>query len=324
MNSLNSMNSILFSKKPISSLFPTTQSTIPNFGNYVCVNLDGSNMVMCSQGGSPAGDPYTFLYWSDNFGETLTKATIDGVINQKFFGCVAISGANAIAMGRKTSGGTNNFYLSSDYGKTYSIASGAGTGSGINSLITMSGANAAYTAYQQEVYVSTNYGATWTSRGYALNNTDLKMYGNYLYLCALSPSGGLFYSTNLGVTFTKSSTNVFTNCITQIGTTLYVGGTNVIYKSTNNGVSLTAIFTSTSIGTTMAIASCSGTSNDFIIVSNDGSGIAGGKFNYSNDGGSTFQQVTFDLRAWTLHATPTRIVAGNFANLYWGVNRYII
>jgi hypothetical protein len=149
------------------------------------------------------------------------------------------------------------------------------------------------------------------------------MYGNNLYLCAVSPTGGLFYSTNLGDTFTKSSTNVFTNCITKIGTTLYVGGTDAIYKSTDNGVTLTAIFSNAAIGTPSAIASCSGTSNDFIIVSNDGSGVVGGKFNYSNDGGSTFQQVAFDLRAWTLYATPTRIVAGNFANLYWGVNTYI-
>ena len=313
---------------PIIASFPTAQSSVPGIGNNVCVSMDGSNCVICCQGGAPAGDTYTFLYWSNDFGATLTKATIGGVINQKFFGCVAISGQNAIAMGRLTSAGTNNFYLSSDYGKTYTMSATAGTGAGSGGLIAMSGANAVWTAYQTNVYLSTNYGATWTSKGLYGNNVEVKMYGNNVYISALN--NGLQYSTNGGSTFTKSTLLTTCSCVTQCGTNLYIAGPNIIYKSTNNGATGSVVWNNSLIGNLLGMGSSPNSNptltNDFLIIANDGGGTYGGKFHYSNNASGTvptFTQVAIDIRTPSIYANTTRIIAGGYTGLNWGRNSYI-
>lgn len=325
MNTLTTSMS-LFTKAKKSLAFPTMQSTIPNFGNSVFVDLDGSNMVLCSQGGRPVGNPYTYLYWSDNYGETLNIATIDGSTTT-FFGCVAISGANAIAMGRLTSAGTTSIYLSSDYGRTYVTGvSSFGYGAAPNPWITMSGANAAFCGYQQAIFVSTNYGASWANKGNARNNVAVKMYDNILYQCAIGAEGiggGLYYSTNFGNTFTRSTTYFSPNCITKVGTTLYAGANGPMYKSTDNGVTFNIVDSGRNFGGTSCIAGCAGTNGDFVWVGNNNTSTN----YYSNDGGTTWTTVNVGQpKPLTCYITPTNIVAGSADNggFYWGKNAYIV
>ena len=55
--------------------FPTKQSSVLDIGKYVYANTDGTTCVFATQGSSPAGDTHSYLYWSDDFGATLNKAT---------------------------------------------------------------------------------------------------------------------------------------------------------------------------------------------------------------------------------------------------------
>jgi hypothetical protein len=280
-------------------------------------------MVMCCAGGL-AGDTYTYLYWSDNYASTLNRATINGSSAVKFFGCVAISGANAVAIGRLTSAtGTIACYVSSDYGKTYVTASG-GSVSGTPGAITMSGAIALRWAYTEAVYRSTDYGNTWTLVGYFGGIINMKIYGNNAYIC--SANYGLYYSTNAGLTFTRSTTHTTQiYSITMVGTTLYIGGYNVIYKSTNYGVNVTTILSSVDARNVTSITSCPATNGDFVWFGNEDTSIN----YYSNNSGSTWTTVAVGAaKPFLSWATATRMLTGvgsaTAGGLYWGRNAYII
>lgn len=313
---------------PPAPAFPTLQSSVINIsgigiGNYTCVYLDGSNMVMCCQGALPAENTYTYLYWSDNYASTLNRATINGSSTNKFFGCVAISGANAVAMGRLTSAsGTIVCYVSSDYGKTYVTASGSV--SGTPGAITMSGAVALRWAYTEAVYRSTDYGNTWTSLGGFGGVINAKIYGNNAYIC--SANFGLYYSTNAGLTFTRSTSHTAQiYSVTMVGTTLYIGGYNVIYKSTNYGVNISTITSLVNPRTVTSITSCPATNGDFVWVGNEDTSTN----YYSNNSGISWTTVTNGAaKPFLSWATATRMITGvgsaTAGGLYWGRNAYII
>ena len=106
--------------------FPTSHASVLGVVWVWVDTKDGVNCVMSMKGGGyPSGDPYTYLYWSDNGCITLNKATIGGSVI-KFFGSVTISGANAIAMGYTGSNSTKTFYLSNDYGHSYTVTPTSG------------------------------------------------------------------------------------------------------------------------------------------------------------------------------------------------------
>jgi len=314
---------------PPAPAFPTLQSSVYSLGyslgTYVHAYLDDTNMVMCCQGGTPSGDTYTYLYWSNDYGSTLNRATVNGS-TVKFFGCVAISGANAVAMGRLSSGAgvASGFYLSSDYGKTYvSASSGAAGTSGGG--IAMSGAVAFRWLYNQPVYRSTDYGNNWVSVAAGSGAVgSVKMYGNNVYVC--SSGGGFYYSTNAGLTFTKS-TNIPApiNCVTMVGTTLYIGGSNVIYKSTDNGVTATVVLSSASARNVASITSCPATNGDFVWFGNDDTNIN----YYSNNSGINWTTIASGVpKPFLSWATPTRMITGvgsgvTTGGFYWGRNAYI-
>ncbi len=209
----------------------------------------------------------------------------------------------------------------------------AGTGAGSSGLIAMSGANAVWTAYQSNVYLSTNYGATWTSKGLYGNNVEVKMYGNNVYISALN--NGLQYSTNGGSTFTKSTLLTTCTCVTQCGSNLYIAGPNIIYKSTNNGATGSVVWNNLNIGILASMGSTPNSNptltNDFLIIANDGGGTYGGKFYYSNNASATvptFTQVAIDIRTPYIYANTSRIIAGSgygtyATGIYWGRNAYI-
>lgn len=307
---------------PRATNYPTLQSSVSGIGSIVCVDMDGANCVVCTQGGSPAGDTYTYLYWSDNFCQTLNKATIGGIPKQ-FWGCVAISGANAIAMGRLTSNGTNTFYLSSDYGKTYTVTSSSGqpaAGSpSVRVNINISGTNAVWSNFtnQSVAYYSTNSGSTWTS---APSNTNVYanymfMYGNNVYICH---STGLLYSTNGGQTFLNNGMG-FTNSVTQVGTNIYIGALNRVYKLLSTSLSSAPVTFLSPPSYIIGISSCVRPSGgDFVVFSNDQS-----DYYYSNNGG-TFTKMATINHAYKMFVNSSRIItSGSGANLYWGKNAYI-
>ena len=304
--------------------FPTLQSSVPNIGNVVYVDMDGVNCVVSTQGGSPAGDTYTYLYWSDNSGETLNRATIGGVSNQKFWGCVAISGPNAIAMGRLTSTGTNTFFLSTDYGKTYTATSSTGQITGTTNekvFINISGTNAVWGSFDVErpVYYSTNYGASWTASNLTTYVHSIGMYGNNVYICAAGM--GFWYSTNGGQSFTKNA-NVTGNisAVTQVGTNIYIGTQNKIYKLLSSNLAAAPNTPYTFIADVFAMSSCNtSTGGDFIII---GTTTLATHF-YSNNGGP-LQTFTRNNNIYKMVANNSRIIMGHFASgLYWGKNNFI-
>jgi hypothetical protein len=312
---------------PLIPQFPSLRSGV--LTPYVCIDVDGSNCVVSGQNG-------TYLYWSDNFCQTINVATIGGVSNQTFFGCVAISGANAIAMGRLTSGGANTFFLSTDYGKTYSAGTGV-TGGGASNLygmIAMSGSNAVWTVGGL-IYYSTNSGLTWTSSGTSVNTVHIKMYGDHVYSC--STTQGFHYSINGGRTFTKNSSvpNAI-NSVTRVPgeTTLYIGGLKVLYRLTAYNSSRTNLTLPTAMPTNTYIISMASfktsTNTDFVMLGCDNAVIY-----YSNtaqvSSASSFQPmptvagVTIS-GVFSLFVNRTRITAGllsGTSNLYWGKNTYI-
>ena len=318
------LNAVFAPLTPPAPAFPTLQSSVIGIGKYTAANLDGSNMVMCCQGSLPVGDTYTYLYWSDNYASTLNKATINGSSTNKFFGCVAISGANAVAIGRLTSAtGTTVCYVSSDYGKTYVSATGDVSSTPASATITMSGAVALRGGYNETVYRSTDYGNTWTSIGFFGPIYNIKIYGNNAYICS-GGNYGLYYSTNAGLTFTRSTVmpaQIYS--ITMVGTTLYIGGVDKIYKSTDYGVNSSIILNSVNARNVLSITSCPATNGDFVWFGNEDTNLN----YYSNNSGSTWTTVASGVSKPCLSwATATRMIAGvgEGVGLYWGRNAYII
>jgi hypothetical protein len=79
MNFLNSVTSLITKSNAPVPAFPTAQSSVSGIGTYNCVSVDGANCVFATQGELPAGSPHSYLYWSNDFGATLNKATINGL-----------------------------------------------------------------------------------------------------------------------------------------------------------------------------------------------------------------------------------------------------
>ncbi len=306
------------------SAFPTAQSSIPGMGGYNTIDVDGVNCVVSTQGGFPSGDTYTYLYWSNDYCATLNRATIGGVENVKFYGIVAISGQYAIAMGRLTPTGTNNFYLSSDFGKTYTVTPAenqpAGGSNITYAMLCMSGANAVWSV-GGAIYYSTNYGANWATNGLNYAAVTLKMYGNTVFMCSLNI--GFWYSTNGGQTFTQNTNISGVNCSVQIGTTIYVAGLGIMYiLSSPSSAALNTITYPGGIGNyVITIAGCKTVDGyDFVLVSSDS-----GVLNYTNNGGASFASpISTGYLGHSLFANSTRIISATRTNsLFWGQNAYI-
>jgi hypothetical protein len=151
------------------------------------------------------------------------------------------------------------------------------------------------------------------------------MYGNNVYVCS---NTGFYYSTNAGLTFTKSTNIPATNIwsVTMVGTTLYIGGTNKIYKSTDNGVTATAVLSSTSARNVVSITSCPATNGDFVWFGNDDTNTN----YYSNNSGINWTTIASGAsKPFLSWATPTRMISGVATGVatggfYWGRNAYII
>jgi hypothetical protein len=320
---------------PNAPSFPVSRS--PLLGAYIFTSMDGPNIVVSTQSSLNA-----FLYWSVDFGQTLNKATIstDGTtyVEQQFFGCAAISGQYAVAMGRLTSGGANNYYFSSDYGRSYRLSSTTGQTAieGSGTKIAISGTSAMWAvnghpAYRANIDFSNNT-ATWTSVVPSAVNVDVSMFGTNAYVCCNTnnnASNGFQYSTNYGQTFTKN-TNIpgAIACCKQIGTNIYVATTTAIYKLTGGPGSIpTNVCSGASLGGAsgfvLAIGGCTRSSGDDFILFYT---LSNGAY-YSNNGGISFVLASPSLNIFPLsvHANSTRIISGGQTNstFYWGKNAYI-
>lgn len=334
MNTLNTATSLITKARgaPPVPAFPTVQASVPGIGTYNYVSMDGPNCVFATRGEIPAGSPYSYLYWSNDFGATLIRATIGGSV-QKFFGCVAISGQNVIAMGSVgTQNATPNYYLSTNAGQSYTVTSispGVAAVGPVNEpYISMDGSNAIWASYYHAPRYSSNAGASWTaSTGGTTFVSDVKIYGNNAYFGTYG-ANGFYYSTNKGQSFTKNATVTRGKCITKCGSNLYIAGSGNIYKSTNNGVTASIIMTQ-ALGDPASITSFPGTNGHFVWF-----GIDGNSSNYYTNNADSSGTVTWTTVANgartpnTSAANSTRMLAGSgygeaLAGIFWGRNAYI-
>ena len=284
-------------------------------------------------------NPTAYLYWSNDFGATLNQSTINGsVVN--FYGCVAISGQYAVALGKAVDlTSTANFYFSSNYGRSYVVSTTADqfVNSAPGIKIAISGTKAIWSSSETPAYYSnidfTNNEATCTQVVANGVNVDVSMFGSNAYVCCnnnTSSADGFQYSTNFGATFTKNTNILYnvTNC-RQVGSNIYVGvyneGTAIIYKLTGGpGSNPTSVFTSPggAVGFITSLACCPRASNDFVIFYTDSNGPY-----YSNNGGTNFVLASpsqGNIYPQIMYANLTRILmGGQNGGIWWGKNSYI-
>lgn len=312
--------------------FPTVQSSVPGIGTYNCVSMNGSNCVFATRGEVPTGSPHSYLYWSNDFGATVTRSTIGGSV-QKFFGCVAISGQNAIAMGSVGTASTPaNFYLSTNAGVSYTVTSFSGQVAALAAdepYISIDGLNAIWGSYSTAPHYSSNAGASWTeSTGGAIRVTSVIISGDNAYF-GTYVIGGFYYSRNRGQNFTKNTTVTNVNRIILCGSNLYIVGNNNIYRSTDHGVTISIITKPSFTGFPSSITGFPGTNGHFLWFATDSGNVNYYTNNADSTGTVTWTTVSNGVsNASTCAANGTRMIAGSGygtfgSGIYWGRNAYI-
>ncbi len=163
---------------------------------------------------------------------------------------LAMNRADTSSMTIFAAGLDSSVYRSMDNGATWSkINFGVGTSNVIKVLIHASDTNTVYAATDTAgVFVSSNYGAAWTSRGLHGDTVITDLVYNYSgpdTLFAVT-NYGLFRSLNRGNTWSESSTGLNADALyltkivqsTSDSTKYYLAtSTGRIYRSTNSGAS---------------------------------------------------------------------------------------
>lgn len=237
-----------------------------------------------------------------------------------------------------TMSATANIYLSSDYGKSYRVTSVSSTIADVVSIISMDGSNALY-SNPATVYYSSDYGVSWKisfnlSTGLQMGPAScVKIYGNDAY-CGRYNNSGFFYSIDKGKTFTKNADVVSGIYLTKCGSTLYIAGSYVVYKSIDNGVTATAIISTTSIRKVICIASYPGIYGDFIWFGNEDTAINYYSNNADSSGTVSWTTVptngVFKPGTCVISANGRRMIGASSygtppagTGLWWGKNVYM-
>ena len=162
----------------------------------------------------------------------------------QYMACANANGTNTFPNG---AGGHNTYILSNDYGATFHmkiVGSGYGTISGMNGS-----GQYQLCGTQGGVYISSNYGVSWTASTITLPNGDtLGTYGNsscsiditgqYIYFY-YTRGNKLYYSTNYGSTFTVGTQSPSNNVILYLSKN---GAYGLLYGTIN---SITGVYKTT-------------------------------------------------------------------------------
>lgn len=96
----------------------------------------------------------------------------------------------------------------------------------------------------REVYLSTDYGNTWTiTPSSVLNNNTIKSIvgsGGNIIACADDGIGGVYFSTDNGATWNTTSITQETDALAVIGATVFAATGTGVKKSTDNGATWTS------------------------------------------------------------------------------------
>lgn len=203
--------------------------------------------------GSSSGVYPGYLYRSSNYGASWTQVSITG-----YWQKIAMSdnGQYILALSDKV-------YLSSDYGALFTEVTSLGTASFTGGAISSNGqyqmiaANNINQYGDSCVYISNNYGVTWTT-------FQSSIYDTYSS-CAINSDGSVFL---LGGG---------------------VGGTSFIFRSTNQGSSWSSVYTA-QYGSAVNDINITA-SNGWVLASNYGTAYNGFYLIRSNNSGASFTQI---------------------------------
>jgi hypothetical protein len=211
MNSMNSTTSMINKKasKPVIANIIWPFSVLIGGGlNGISASVDGNNVVVV--GSAQAPGTLAVVLTSSDLGRTFVSGTQNLLCTK-----VTISGARVVVIGKLTSSGPNKYWLSSDYGVTFTM-SPTTTSPAIGDArgrISMSGANAVRGDYFGNIVYSSNYGQDWSLGRIVPGNAsygswwDVFIYGTRAIACQYTgrPASGMYYSSNSGQTWTKST-----------------------------------------------------------------------------------------------------------------------
>jgi len=163
------------------------------------------------------------IYLSNNYGATwanLTSYTLNGATGAYPSGTTTSSAWNNISMSANGQYQTaavvaGAIYQSSNFGITWAIVTGAGTGSWISLAMSSSGQYQTASLYSRSYAYSSDYGLNWTTSIIAatanstFQNIAVSSSGQYqtaVFTNTTATNGTIWISTNYGVLFTSKGT----------------------------------------------------------------------------------------------------------------------
>jgi len=189
------------------------------------ISITGSDIFAGSEGGG--------VFKSENQG-TSWISTNTGLINSNVRSVITIG--SSILVGTYGDG----VLLSSNNGSTWTHSNSGLTNLYVRSLITSN--DSIYVGTQNGVYLSTNYGLSWTSiglTGYTVK--ALTIIGTNLIAGTMN---GMFLTSNIGSSWTSINSGLPTiniECLTVKGATIFAGTNSGVFLSTNNGSNWTSL-----------------------------------------------------------------------------------
>ncbi|NTW33029.1 MAG: hypothetical protein HGB12_10445 [Bacteroidetes bacterium] len=194
------------------------QTTVPTIGGYMygsddygatwtqraTSDLNWNDVAMSSDGKIQTAVVGNggYIYGSNDFGVTWTQRTNDAA---RYWQSIAMSSDGKIQTAIVGSG-QNLMFGSTDYGFTWTeISSGGRSWNGI--AMSSDGKIQTASVYNGYIYVSTNYGATWTQRGTSKQWGNVAMSADGKIQTTYEYHGYIYCSSDYGITWTQKTTD---------------------------------------------------------------------------------------------------------------------
>jgi hypothetical protein len=302
----------------------STWSTITSIGT---INACGS-VSMSSTGQYMLIPTYNSngVYLSQNFG--VTWAQVSGLTTNVTFNCTAMSSTGQYMLA-SLGGSTSTVYLSTNYGSSWTAISSTYLPSSNSYLALSISSTGQYMAVGRgdacTMYLNSNYGSgSWTSTtsafptGVGFISIAISSSGQYLMACLNSIIGGVYLSTNYGVSWASSSLptlNTWWNVgMSSTGQYMIATGTATVSISSNYGINwISASIPSFTINSSCCVSS---TGQYMFVYTGNGS-------YFSSTYGSTWNTIT-NVLPTTAIGTNVRFsaISGNGQYILTTINGY--